>query len=107
MTDTGNDLPRGVHVELLRRELLLVVAHHPKEPVGVQVDGPDVTVLTASHHHVVGDRNNTVDAVRVAGELVRVEPVLVLTEEIKLVDTSNSAWLCNLVTMIRPGLKEM
>ena len=59
------------------------------------MDSPDISVFTASHHHVVGDGNDTVDTIRMAGELVRVEPVLVLTEETKLVDTSNSAWLCN------------
>ena len=80
MTDTGDDLPRGVDVQPLHGELLLMVTHHAQEPVGIQVDGSNVAVLTAGHDDVVGDGDDTVDPVRVTRELVGVEAVLVLAE---------------------------
>ena len=69
----------SINVQLLHRELLFMMTHHPQEPVRVHVDGPDVAVLTASHHHVVGDGNDAIDTVRMARELVRMQPILVLT----------------------------
>ena len=72
MTNTRNDLSRGVDVQPLDRELLFMVPHHTEEPVRVEMDGPDVAVFTASHHHVVSDGNDTVDTIRMSGELVAV-----------------------------------
>ena len=42
------------------------------------MDSPDISVFTASHHHVVGDGNDTVDSIRMSGELVAVQSILVL-----------------------------
>ena len=72
MTNAGNDLSRGVDVQSLDRKLLFMVAHHTKKSVRVEVDSPDISVFTASHHHVVGDGNDTVDTIRMPGELVAV-----------------------------------
>ena len=72
MTNTGNDLSRGVDIQPLHWELLFMVPHHTEEPVRVEMDGPDVAVFTASHHHVVSDGNDTVDTIRMSGELVAV-----------------------------------
>ena len=72
MTNTGNDLSRGVDVQSLHWELLFMVSHHTEKPVRVEMDSPDVAVFTASHHHVVGDRNDTVDSIRMSRELVAV-----------------------------------
>ena len=55
-----------------------MVTHHAEKPVRVEMDSPDVAVFTASHHHVVGDRNDTVDSIRMSGELVAVQTILVL-----------------------------
>ena len=49
-----------------------MVAHHAKKPVRVEMDSPDISVFTASHHHVVGDGNDAVDTVRMPGKLVAV-----------------------------------
>ena len=84
MTNTGNDLPRGVDIQPLHRELLFMMPHHSEKPVRVEMDGPDVSVFTASHHHVVGDGNDTVDTVRMSGELVAVQSVLVLAGETRI-----------------------
>ena len=72
MTNTGNDLPRGVDIQPLHRELLFMMPNHTEKPVRVKMDGPDVSVFTASHHYVVGDGNDTVDTIRMPGELVTV-----------------------------------
>ena len=74
----GDHLARAAHVHLLDGQLALVVADHAEEAVRVEVEGADVAVLAAGHHHVVRHAQHRVDAVRVAGELVAVQPVLVL-----------------------------
>ena len=84
MTNTGNDLSRGVDVQSLHWELLFMVTHHAQKPVRVEMDSPDVTVFTARHHHVVGDGDDTVDSVRMTRELVAVQSVLVLTGKIMI-----------------------
>ena len=78
MTNTGNDLSRCVDIQSLHGELLFMMTHHAKKPVRVEMDSPDVTVFTASHYHVVGDGNDTVDSIRMSRELVAVQSVLVL-----------------------------
>ena len=72
MTNAGNDLSRGVDVQSLHWELLFMVTHHAEKPVRVEMDSPDISVFTASHHHVVGDGNDAVDTIRMPGELVAV-----------------------------------
>ena len=84
MTNTGNDLSRGVDVQPLYWELLFMMTHNAEEPVRVEMDSPDVAVFTASHHHVVGDRNDTVDSIRMSGELVAVQSVLVLAGKFRI-----------------------
>ena len=84
MTNAGDDLPGGVDIQSLHWELLFMVAHHTEKPVRVEMDSPDVSVFTASHHHVVGDGNDTVDTVRMSGELVAVQSVLVLAGETRI-----------------------
>ena len=78
VADAGDHLARAAHVHLLDGQLALVVADHAEEAVRVEVEGADVAVLAAGHHHVVRHAQHRVDAVRVAGELVAVQPVLVL-----------------------------
>ena len=78
VADAGDHLARAAHVHLLDGQLALVVADHAEEAVRVEVEGADVAVLAAGHHHVVRHAQHRVDAVRVAGELVTVQPVLVL-----------------------------
>ena len=78
VADAGDHLARAAHVHLLDGQLALVVADHAEEAVRVEVEGADVAVLAAGHHHVVRHAQHRVDAVRVAGELVVVQPVLVL-----------------------------
>ena len=78
VADAGDHLARAAHVHLLDGQLALVVADHAEEAVRVEVEGADVAVLAAGHHHVVRHAQHCVDAVRVAGELVAVQPVLVL-----------------------------
>ena len=55
-----------------------MMTDHAKKPVSVEIDTEIDAVFTASHHHVVGDRNDTVDTIRMSGELVAVQSVLVL-----------------------------
>ena len=43
-------------------------------------DHPHIPILTPCDHHVVGDGDESVHTVRVAGELVRVKAVLVLAK---------------------------
>ena len=78
VADAGDHLARAAHVHLLDGQLALVVADHAEEAVRVEVEGADVAVLAAGHHHVVRHAQHRVDAVRVARELVTVQPVLVL-----------------------------
>ena len=78
VADAGNHLARAAHVHLLDGQLALVVADHAEEAVRVEVEGADVAVLAAGHHHVVRHAQHRVDAVRVAGELVAMQPVLIL-----------------------------
>ena len=78
VADAGDHLARAAHVHLLDGQLALVVADHAEEAVRVEVEGADVAVLAAGHHHVVRHAQHRIDAVRVAGELVAVQPVLVL-----------------------------
>ena len=78
VADAGDHLARAAHVHLLDGQLALVVADHAEEAVRVEVEGADVAVLAAGHHHVVRHAQHRVDAVRVAGELVAVQPVLIL-----------------------------
>ena len=72
------------------------MTHHAQEPVWVEVDSPDVAVLTASHHHVVRDGDDAVDPVRMSWELVRVEAVLPLAEIQRItLNTAVAVRYCN------------
>ena len=75
----GDYFSRAAHVHPLDGHLLLMVPHHPQEPVRIQVDSSDVAVLAASDDHVVCDADHGVDTVRVPGELVTVQTILVFT----------------------------
>ena len=47
----------------------------------VKINSPNIAIiLTPSDHHIVSDGDQGIHTVRVPGELVRVEPVLVLAE---------------------------
>ena len=46
----------------------------------VKMNSPNIAILTPSDHHIVSDGDQGIHTVRVPGELVRVEPVLVLAE---------------------------
>ena len=47
-----------------------------KIPVREEVHSPDIAILTASDDDVVCDWNQAIHCVRVAGELVTVQPIL-------------------------------
>ena len=46
----------------------------------VKINSPNIAILTPSDHHIVSDGDQGIHTVRVPGELVRGEPVLVLAE---------------------------
>ena len=58
-----------------------MVTHHAKEPVGVEVHRPLVTVLAASHHNVVRDAQDRVDGIWMTRKLIAVQPALILSVE--------------------------